>query len=141
MLVSFDPAVPDLESKLSSICTALRHVIGETGFCVAVEPAVVGDDGRVAGGSWTPVAGSYGSGATANGRGASVGGSSKGAWRMPAIKTANSFASLGGGNSGISPPKPGQSTGEAWGSVIGNGHAKVCPLLSARFMYRCRAAS
>lgn len=124
VLVSFDPAVPELESKLSSICTALRHVISETGFCVAVEPAVIGEDGRVARGSWTPVAGSYGSGATANGRGVGVGGSSKGAWRMPAIKTANSFASLGGGSSGISPPKPGQSTGEAWGSVIGNGHAK-----------------
>ncbi|GAA5977262.1 hypothetical protein JCM10908_004913 [Rhodotorula pacifica] len=126
VLVTFDPATPDLESKLSSICTALRHVIGDTGFCVAVEPAVVGDDGRVARGSWTPVAGSYGGASATNGRsvGTSGGASLKGAWRMPPIKTANSFASLGGGGNGISPPKHGHSHAEAWGAVIGNGHAK-----------------
>lgn len=136
MLVSFDPATPELESKLSSICTALRHVIGETGFCVAVEPAVVSDDGRVARGSWTPVASSYGgNGMSVSGRtgGVSASGSSRGAWRMPAIKTANSFASLSGGGSGggggVSPPRSGQASAEAWGSVIGNGHAKVCHCL------------
>ncbi|GAA5864129.1 hypothetical protein JCM3774_006390 [Rhodotorula dairenensis] len=126
VLVSFDPAIPELEAKLSSICSALRHVIGETGFCVAVEPAVVGEDGRVARGSWTPVAGAYsGNAVSANGRsgGVSSSGSSRSAWRMPAIKTANSFASLSGGG-GISPPKPGQANAEAWGSLIGNGHAK-----------------
>lgn len=124
VLVSFDPAIPDLEHKLSSVCTALRHVIGETGFCVAVELAVVGDDGRVARGSWTPVAGSLTGAGSARGPSTTSTNGSKTAWRMPPIRTANSFASLGG----VGGPAPSKTSQDIYGTVIGNGHAKVSPL-------------
>jgi hypothetical protein len=61
----------------------------------------------------------------------SVKGSSTGsanAWRMP-LKTGNSFASLSAGNS---PPRAPQPVANAWGSVVGNGYAKVRPLSSNR---------
>lgn len=54
-------------------------------------------------------------------KGSSTG--SANAWRMP-LKTGNSFASLSAGNS---PPRAQQPVANAWGSVIGNGHAKVRP--------------
>lgn len=118
VLVTFDLPVSELESKLTSISTALKHVIADTGFCVSVEPVVLGEDGRVVRGSWTPVATSS---APMSAKPSAGGG---GVWKMPPLKTAaNPFATLGGG--GASPPKNQQPLANAWGTVYGNGQAKV----------------
>lgn len=133
VLITFDLPVLDLETKLSSVSSALKHVISDTGFCVSVDPVVLGDDGRVVRGSWTPVGGPSSSSFGAAGAGASSSsaassapmsarGSASGAWRNQGIKTGNAFASLGQGSS---PPKPAQQAGHAWGQLIGVGHAKV----------------
>ncbi|BGP33688.1 FKBP12-associated protein [Rhodotorula toruloides] len=116
VLVSFDAPVVDLDTKLASVASALRTVIADTGFCASAEAVHVGDDGRIARGSWTPVLGS--SSTLMSAKGSSTG--SANAWRMP-LKTGNSFASLSAGNS---PPRAPQPVANAWGSVIGNGHAK-----------------
>ncbi|BGP49885.1 FKBP12-associated protein [Rhodotorula kratochvilovae] len=123
VLITFDLPILDLEGKLSSITSSLKHVIGDTGFCAGVEPVLLGDDGRVVRGSWTPVAGGGGgatSSAPMSARG-STGASGAGSWRLPPLRTANAFASLGQGSS---PPKATQPVGNAWGQVLGNGHAK-----------------
>ncbi|GAA5838784.1 hypothetical protein JCM9279_003861 [Rhodotorula babjevae] len=131
VLITFDLPILDLETKLSSVSSALKHVISDTGFCVSVDPVVLGDDGRVVRGSWTPVGGPSSSSFGAASAGASSSaassapmsarGSASGAWRSQGIKTGNAFASLGQGSS---PPKPAQQAGHAWGQLIGVGHAK-----------------
>ncbi|BGP18001.1 hypothetical protein JCM10213_005040 [Rhodosporidiobolus nylandii] len=119
VLVSFDAPTPsfELDSKLSSISTSLRHLIGDTGFCVGVESVLLGDDGRVVRGSWTPVPTASTSASASMSATSSGGGSNSASWRPTGIRTANAFASLG-----TSPPKPAPLPAKnAWasGSIIG----------------------
>ncbi|GAA6018805.1 hypothetical protein JCM11491_006870 [Sporobolomyces phaffii] len=115
VLASFEGVpVLDLEAKLGSIASTVRHLISDSGFCYSVECVVLSEDGRVVRGSWTPVA--------SGGTKASL--DAKKSLATP-LKTANAFAAFGssarggggGGGGGAS-----ASHENVWGSLVGLGH-------------------
>jgi len=109
VLLSFETASSDLESKLTAISSILRNLISDTGFCYSVEP-VIHEDGRVIRGSWTPVATS------------SRGSNGTKPLHNP-LKTANAFAAFGGGGGGASSSNA--QNQNVWGSLVGVSHNKV----------------
>ncbi|GAA5880063.1 hypothetical protein JCM16303_001198 [Sporobolomyces ruberrimus] len=107
VLASFESTSADLESKLVSITSTIRHLISDTGFCYSVEAVVLSEEGRIIRGSWTPVA----SGSKSFGDKKSL---------ATPLKTANAFAAFGG----ASGAPASTSHPNSWGSLVGLGHNK-----------------
>ncbi|GAA6062232.1 hypothetical protein JCM10212_000811 [Sporobolomyces blumeae] len=112
VLVSFESTVVDLEAKLTQVASTLRTVISDTGFCSGVESVLLSEEGQVVRGSWTPVASSS----------MRSNGSSKTLYAP--IKTANAFASLGGGGGAANGATSSKPSAHAWGSLVGVSHSK-----------------